>query len=53
MPATTMPTGASPRRPRPNEGGSTMRVLAYWLIVGIPLIFGVTMTLTNAAQLFH
>ncbi|MGL4964475.1 MAG: MFS transporter small subunit [Inquilinus sp.] len=30
-----------------------MHVLAYWLIVGIPLLFGVTMTLTNAAQLFH
>jgi len=30
-----------------------MRVLVYWLIVGIPLLFGVSMTLINAAQLFH
>jgi hypothetical protein len=30
-----------------------MRVLVYWLVVGVPLAFGVIMTLTNAAQLFH
>jgi hypothetical protein len=29
------------------------RVLVYWLIVGIPLLYGVSMTLTNAAQLFY
>lgn len=28
------------------------RVLLHWLIVGIPLVYGVAMTLTNAAQLF-
>jgi hypothetical protein len=30
-----------------------MRVLAYWLVVGIPLLYGVIMTLNNAAQLFR
>ncbi|WP_429913018.1 MFS transporter small subunit [Inquilinus limosus] len=30
-----------------------MRVLVYWLVVGIPLAYGVTMTLNNAAKLFH
>jgi hypothetical protein len=29
-----------------------MRVLAYWLVVGIPLLYGVIMTLNNAAKLF-
>lgn len=30
-----------------------MRLTVYWLIVGIPLVYGVVMTLAKAAQLFH
>ena len=31
---------------------SGARLVIYWLIVGIPLIWGVVKTLINAAQLF-
>jgi hypothetical protein len=34
------------------ESGGT-RLAIYWLIVGIPLIWGVVKTLINAMQLFH
>lgn len=33
------------------SGGA--RLAIYWLIVGIPLIWGVVKTLINAMQLFH
>ena len=33
-------------------GNDGVRVLVYWLIVGIPLIWGIVTTLINAAQLF-
>jgi hypothetical protein len=33
-------------------GGNGARLAIYWLIVGIPLIWGIVKTLINAAQLF-
>ena len=33
-------------------GGNGARLIIYWLIVGVPLIWGIVKTLSNAAQLF-
>jgi hypothetical protein len=31
----------------------TARLIAYWLIVGVPLLWGIAMTLENALKLFR
>lgn len=44
----------SGQRNEPNESGSagTGRVVLAWTLVGVPLAYGVTMTLVKASQLF-
>jgi hypothetical protein len=32
--------------------GRTVRLLLAWIVVGIPLAYGVTLTVINAAKLF-
>ncbi|MGH7043368.1 MAG: MFS transporter small subunit [Acetobacteraceae bacterium] len=33
--------------------GNAIRLVVYWLLVGIPLIWGVVHTIANAAKMFH
>ena len=35
-----------------SDGSHKGRIIAAWLVVGIPLAYGVSMTLIRAAQLF-
>jgi hypothetical protein len=30
-----------------------MRLVIAWIVVGVPLVYGVTMTVINASQLFR
>ena len=36
-----------------SEASNTATLAIYWLIVGLPLLWGVTQTLNNAMQLFQ
>ena len=35
------------------DSGMTVKLVVSWLFVGIPLLWGVSITLANAAKLFH
>lgn len=37
----------------PKPGKDTMKIVLFWSIVGIPLIYGVSMTVSKALELFH
>ncbi len=50
-----MSSSQSPSRQPENEFSKSShkgRIIIAWLVVGIPLAYGVTMTLIRAAQLF-
>jgi hypothetical protein len=36
-----------------SETSGTVKLAVYWLIVGLPLLWGVTQTLNNAVKLFQ
>ncbi len=38
---------------RQEEPGAGIRLLVYWALVGIPLLWGVAQTLANALKLFR
>ena len=35
------------------DSATTAKLVVSWLFVGIPLLWGVSITLANAAKLFH
>jgi hypothetical protein len=44
---------ATPLRRQPSEDLMTPKMIALWLIVGIPLAFGIEQTLEKVASLFY
>ena len=36
-----------------NDGNNTIKLVLAWLLVGIPLLWGVIKTIQNALNLFH
>ncbi len=37
----------------PQESGTGVKLLVYWLLVGIPLLWGVAQTIANATKMFR
>ncbi len=37
----------------PQDTGTGARLVAYWLLVGIPLLWGVAQTIANATKMFR
>ena len=48
----TSPSSSQGAQKEFSEDSHKGRIIAAWLVVGIPLAYGVSMTLIRAAQLF-